>query len=112
VIKVCSLSLSDSLHCDKYTTFAQLYSIKCKKRLDNPLTGVYTVYVEWLKEKEMITCLEFDWLSEDQKRAREMARWNPGIGHPLNCDFAFERYTVSLHTDTDEIIIDNSSDSS
>jgi hypothetical protein len=53
-----------------------------------------------------------DYNTLDEKRAIEVARWNPGIGHPLNCDFAFERYTVSLHTDTDEIIIDNSSDSS
>ena len=53
MIKVCSLSLSDSLHCDKYTTLAQLYSFKCKKRLDIPLTLLYTVYVDWVKGKEM-----------------------------------------------------------
>ena len=53
MIKVCSLSLLDSQHCDKYTTFAQLYSIKCKKRLDIPLTLLYTVYVDWVKGKEL-----------------------------------------------------------
>ena len=52
-IKVCTLSAQILTHCDKYIARPQLISEKRKKRLDIPLTLVYTVYVDWVKEKEM-----------------------------------------------------------
>jgi len=57
VIKVCNLSPQNSHYSDKYTTFAQLFSEKHKKRLDNPLTRWYTVYVDWVKGKELYRVL-------------------------------------------------------
>jgi len=51
VIKVCGTSAF-------YSSRPQLFSEKAQKTLDNPLTGVYTVYVESGKGKKVAAKLD------------------------------------------------------
>jgi len=85
VIKVCNPSAFFLRLLQKYHTFL-------KKRLDNPLTLVYTVYVEWEKELNMSKKLttKGEWAKHLRSHGKRIANKKHRKAHKISLSSRIE----------------------